>query len=127
MGLQISIRKYEDVTVLDLTGRAVAAVETNLLSAELQKLVAQGARKLLLNLTAVTQMDSSSISVIVKTYASLRRPGGSLKLLRPRGHVLQVLNVLHLLEVIPSFEDETQALASFSATGSFRKAVTAPE
>jgi anti-sigma B factor antagonist len=83
VGLQISIRKYEDVTVLDLTGRAVAAVETNLLSAELQKLVAQGARKLLLNLTAVTQMDSSSISVIVKTYASLRRPGGSLKLLRP--------------------------------------------
>ena len=41
MGLQISIRKYGDVTVLDLTGRAVAAVETNLLSAELQKLAAR--------------------------------------------------------------------------------------
>jgi len=35
------------------------------------------------------------------------------KLLCPRGRVLEVLRVLHLLEVIPSFEDETQALASF--------------
>jgi anti-anti-sigma factor len=121
VGLQISNRKYGDVTILDLTGRVVAAVETNLLSAELQKLAAQGACKLLLNLTAVTQMDSSSISVIVKTYASLRRPGGSLKLLRPCGHVLQVLNVLHLLEIIPSFEDETQALASFRPLGHFAK------
>ena len=119
MGLQISIRKYGDVTILDLTGRAVAAVETNLLSAELQKLAAQGACKLLLNLTAVTQMDSSSISVIVKTYASLRRPGGSLKLLRPCGHALEVLNALHLLEIIPSFEDETKALASFRPQGYF--------
>ncbi len=121
MGLQISIRKYGDVTVLDLTGRVVAAVETNLLSAEIQTLVAKDALKLLLNLTAVTQMDSSSISVVVKTYASLRRQGGSLKLLRPCGHVLEVLNVLHLLEIIPSFEDETKALASFRPQGCFAK------
>jgi anti-anti-sigma factor len=121
VGLQISIRKYDDVTILDLTGRVVAAVETALLSVELQKLVAQGACKMLLNLTAVTQMDSSSISVIAKTYASLRRQGGSLKLVRPRGHVLEVLNALHLLEMIPSFEDETQALASFRPQGYFAK------
>jgi anti-anti-sigma factor len=121
VGLQISIRKYGDVTVLDLTGRTVAAVETDLLSAEIQKLVAKGALKLLLNLTAVTQMDSSSISVIVKTYASLRRQGGSLKLVRPCGHVLEVLNALHLLEIIPSFEDENQALASFRPQGYFAK------
>jgi anti-anti-sigma factor len=121
VGLQISIRKYGDVTILDLTGRVVAAVETELLSAELQKLVAQGACKLLLNLTAVTQMDSSSISVIAKTYASLSRQGGSLKLLRPEGRVLEVFKVLHLLEIIPSFEDETQALASFRPLGHFAK------
>jgi anti-anti-sigma regulatory factor len=66
-------------------------------------------------------MDSSSIGVIVKTYASLRRPGGSLKLLRPCGHVLEVLNVLHLLEIVPSFEDETQALGSFRPLGHFAK------
>ena len=41
------------------------------------------------------------------------RQGGDLKLLCPRGRVVMVLKVLHLLDIIPSFDDETQALASF--------------
>jgi anti-anti-sigma regulatory factor len=40
-------------------------------SPHLQKLVAKGASKLLLNLTVVTQLDSWSINAIAKTYASL--------------------------------------------------------
>jgi len=55
----------------------------------------------------------SGVAVIVGTYVSLRDQGGDLRLLRPCGRVLEVFRVLHLLEVIPSFEDETQALASF--------------
>lgn len=48
-------------------------------------------------------------------------PGGDLKLLRPDGRVLEVFNELHLLEIIPSFGDETQALASFRPKGYFAK------
>jgi anti-anti-sigma factor len=117
MSLQITLRKSDEVTILDLAGRMAFAADTKLLSAQLQELTAQGARKLLLNMTAVTLMDSSSISVIAKTYASVVRQGGSLKLLRLGGHVLEVFRVLHLLEIIPSFEDEAQALASFRVLG----------
>jgi len=46
-------------------------------------------------------------------FVSLKRIGGDLKLLRPRGRVLDVLTVFRLLDVIPSFEDEIQALESF--------------
>jgi hypothetical protein len=35
------------------------------------------------------------------------------QLLRPGGHVLVVFKTLHLLKLIPSFEDESEALASF--------------
>jgi anti-anti-sigma factor len=76
-------------------------------------LIAKGVRKLLLNLTDLTWVDTSGVAVIVGTYVSLRDQGGDLKLLRPCGRVLEVFRVLHPLEVIPSFEDETQALASF--------------
>jgi len=47
------------------------------------------------------------------TYVSLKRHDGDLKLLCPGGRVLQVLNVFHLLDTIPSFDNEAQALASF--------------
>ena len=118
VGLQISIRKSDDVTILDLRGRAtIDADESDLLESYLQKLVAQGARKLLLNLAELTQVDSSGLSVIVGMCVSLRRRGGALRVMRPSGHVLEVFRVLRLIDAIPSFEDEAQALASFRSQG----------
>jgi anti-sigma B factor antagonist len=118
VGLQISIRESDDVTILDLRGRStIDAGKSELLDRHLQKLLANGARKLLLNLTDLTQLDSCGLSVIVGTCVSLRRQGGDLRVLRPRGLVLEVFRVLRLLEYISSFEDEAQALASFRSRG----------
>jgi anti-anti-sigma factor len=114
VGLQISIRKHEDVTILDLRGRSTMdGGESELLSSHLQELVTHGVRKVLLNLANLTQVDSSGVSVIIDMYVSLKRQAGDLKLLCPYGRVLEVLTVFHLLDTIPSFEDETRALASF--------------
>jgi anti-anti-sigma factor len=115
--LQISIRESGDVTILDLRGRVTIGVDSDLLISHLQRLVADGVRKLLLNLADVTQLDSSGISAITGTYVSLARQGGSLKLLRPRGRVRTVLRVIRLPGIIPTFEDETQAVASFQLRG----------
>ena len=117
MGLQILIRECGDVTILDLRGRATIGVDSDLLIGHLNKLIASGVLKVLLNLADMTQLDSSGISAIVGTFVSLRAKNGDLKLLYPCGHVLEVLRTLHLLEIIPSFEDETQALASFRQRG----------
>ncbi len=117
VALQISIRESGDVTILDLQGRATIGVDSDLLSSHLQRLVGAGVRKLLLNLSDVTQLDSSGISAITGMYVSLGRQGGVLKLLRPCGRVRAVLRVIRLLDLIPTFDDETQALASFRPQG----------
>ena len=117
MGLQISIRKSGDVTILDLQGKATIGADSDLLRVQLKKLVAKGVQKLLINLEDVTQLDSSGISAVVGTYVSLIRQGGSLKLLCPGGRVRDVLRVIHVADFIPTFEDETQALASFRPQG----------
>lgn len=117
MGLQISIRESADVTILDLQGKVTIGVDGDLLGVHLKKLLAKGARKLLLNLEDVTQLDSSGISAVVGAYVSLSRQGGSLKLLCPSGRLQDVLQVMHVADLIPTFEDETQALASFRPQG----------
>jgi anti-anti-sigma factor len=116
MSLHISIREFGDVTILDLRGKStIDGSESELLSGHLKELVAKGVRKLLLNMGDLSQVDSSGVGIIIQTYVSLKRHGGDLKLLCPGGRVLQVLNVFHLLDIIPSFDDEAQALASFVA------------
>jgi anti-anti-sigma factor len=120
VGLQISLHERGDVTILDLWGRStIDDGESELLSKRLRGLAANGRCKLLLNLAKV---DSSGVSVIVEMYVSLERQGGELKLLGPCGPVFEVLTVFHLLDTIPSFEDETQALASFRSQGYFETA-----
>jgi anti-sigma B factor antagonist len=114
VGLQILIRESGDVTILDLQGRStIDGGESELLNSRLKQLVANGVRKLLLNLVNLTQVDSSGVGVMVAAYVSLKRQGGHLKLLCPCGRVLEVLTVFRLPGTIPSFEDEAQALASF--------------
>jgi anti-sigma B factor antagonist len=118
VGLQISTREAGDVTILDLRGRATLDNgESELLSSQLRTLLSNRARNLLLNIADLTQIDSSGVSIIVETYVSLRRQDGDLKLLCPFGRVLEVLTVFRLLDTIPSFEDEAEALASFRPRG----------
>jgi anti-sigma B factor antagonist len=117
LNLQIAIREFGDVTILDLRGRSTIDGESERLSDCLNKLVASGMRKFLLNLADLTQLDTSGVSVILATYISLRERGGDLKLLCLRGRVMEVFRVLRLLEIIPRFDDATQALGSFRARG----------
>lgn len=113
MSLKTSIREFGDVTILDLGGRSTIEGESELLSGRLKKMAAKGARKLLLNLRDLTQIDCTGVGVIIETFVSLRKKGGELKLLCPKGRVLEVLRVLRITKIIPCFETETQALASF--------------
>ena len=113
MGLQLFVRNAADVVIVDLHGKATIGRANDFLDGQLQQLIEVGTSKLLINLTDVTQLDSSSIGSIARAFVSLKRRGASLKLLRPRGNVRLVLETVHLLDVIPSIEDETEAIASF--------------
>jgi anti-anti-sigma factor len=113
MSLQLFVRHAADVVILDLHGRAMIGPANDILNHQLRQLVEDGTSKLLVNLADVTQLDSSSIGTIVNAFVSFKRRGGNLKLLGPRGNVRLVLETAHLLDVIPSIDDETEAIASF--------------
>jgi anti-sigma B factor antagonist len=117
VNLQITIRQSGDVTIVDLKGRMTIGEDNDLLSHRLRELVANGVRKLLLNLAEVTQLDSSGICTIAEASITLSRYDGSLALLRPRDRVREVLEVMHLTDRIRTFEDESRALASFQSQG----------
>lgn len=114
------MRESGDVGVLDLLGRStIDGGESELLSKYLRNLIAKGKRKLLLNLLNLSQIDSSGVSIIVEMFVSLKRSGGELKLLSPRGRVLDVLKAFRLLDIIPSFDDEIEALENFRGRSIF--------
>jgi anti-sigma B factor antagonist len=113
MALEITVREFGDITILELVGRATIGVGNDTLNARLRQVVEGGAKKILLNLQGLVQVDSSGISSIVRTLVTLERSGGALRLLNVSGRVRDVLTVTRLLAAIPHFDDEAKALASF--------------
>lgn len=113
MGLQISTRKSGNVTILDVRGRILIGDSNDSFAAELRKLAERSPCDVLVNLTEVTQVDSSGLSTLVKLFVTLKRDGGNLKILNPMGMVRHVLDVTGLIKCLPSYADEAEALASF--------------
>jgi anti-anti-sigma factor len=113
VALEIQLRQFGDIVIVYLTGRATIGLGNDLLNAKLRQVVESGAKKILVNLSGLAQIDSSGISSIVRTFVTLERTGGTLKLLNAEGRVKEVLTVTRLLAAIPNFEDENKALASF--------------
>jgi anti-sigma B factor antagonist len=113
MDLLISVRQVENVTILDVRGRILIGEKNDLLGAELIKLAESTRCDVLVNLAEVTQIDSSGISTLVKSFVTLNRDQRNLKILNPSGMVRHVLEVTGLIHCLRAYTDEAQALASF--------------
>ena len=114
--MNIEERKIGDVVVLDLKGKITLGEGDELLKDKINSLVNQGYSKLLLNLEGVPYIDSAGLGEIVRTYTTVSRQGGSLKLLNLTKRITDLLSITKLLTVFETFDSESDALKSFSAS-----------
>ena len=113
--MQIEERPVGDVIVLDLKGKVTLGDGDQLLKDKINSLVNQGQRKILLNLEGVPYIDSAGLGEIVRTYTTVSRQGGSLKLVNLTKRITDLLSITKLLTVFETFESESEAVRSFSA------------
>jgi anti-sigma B factor antagonist len=87
-----------------------------LLKDKVNSLVNQGHKKIILNLAEVPYIDSAGLGEVVRTYTTVSRQGGSLKLLNLTKRITDLLSITKLLTVFETFESENEAVQSFSAS-----------
>ncbi len=78
--LEVSAREAGGIHYLQVHGRLTIGEPSEHLNEFTQNLVHRGARKLVVNLNDIPQIDSSGISALVKLSISLARQGGGLHL-----------------------------------------------
>jgi anti-sigma B factor antagonist len=113
--MQIDQRQVGDVTILDLKGKITLGEGDELLKDKVNSLVNQGHKKIVLNLADVPYIDSAGLGEIVRTYTTVSRQGGSLKLLNLTKRITDLLAITKLLTVFETFDAEADAIKSFSA------------
>jgi anti-sigma B factor antagonist len=112
--MQIEQRAVGDVTVLDLKGRVTLGEGDELLKDKVNSLLNQGLKKIVLNLGGVPYIDSAGLGEIVRTYTTVSKQGGSLKLLNLTKRITDLLSITKLLTVFETFDNENDAVRSFS-------------
>jgi anti-sigma B factor antagonist len=112
--MKIEQRAVGDVVVLDVKGRVTLGEGDELLKDKVNSLLNQGKNKIVLNLAEVPYVDSAGLGEIVRTYTTVSRQGGSLKLLNLTKRITDLLSITKLLTVFETFDAENDAVQSFS-------------
>jgi anti-sigma B factor antagonist len=114
VALKMSQREVDGVTVVALDGRIVLGEESNALREKVKGLLAEGKKKIVLNVNNITFIDSAGLGTLVASHHTAKKEGGSLRLCHLDNKFQQVLQITKLLTLLYISSTEAEAVASFS-------------
>jgi len=112
--MQIEERQVGEIMILDLKGKVTLGEGDEVLKDKINSLILQNKKRILLNLADVPYIDSAGLGEIVRTYTTVSRQGGQLKLVNLTKRITDLLMITKLLTVFETFDVEQDALKSFS-------------
>src|SRR5262245_11567218 len=111
--MKTSVRTVGSVSVVDLSGKITIGEGDIVLHDKVKELLDSGRTQILLNLEQVSYMDSAGIGELVACFKKARERGGTVKLLRPSGKVVDLLALTKLEQVFEVHGSEAEAISSF--------------
>ena len=78
VALKMTNREVDGVWVVALDGRLVLGEESNALRQKLKSLIAEGKKKIVLNMKDIKHIDSSGLGMLVAAHVSAKTQGASL-------------------------------------------------
>jgi anti-anti-sigma factor len=112
--LDIKARETGDVTILDLAGSLVSGLGLEQLRPRIDQLLAAKKLNVVLNCHGVSVIDSAGVGELVGCFSTLKRAGGTLKILNPSAFVQDILRITRLPTIIEVHDTEEAALKSFA-------------
>lgn len=113
--MDIKERVVNGVSVLDLSGKIVLGEGDGQIRDRIKDLLADGQKRILLNLGEVNYIDSAGLGALISSYTTTKRQGGNLKLVNLTRRIQDLLAITKLITVFETHENEADAIASFAA------------
>jgi anti-sigma B factor antagonist len=111
MILKIEKREPETgVTVIELGGRISLGRESGQIEPEVVEAVKAGAKIVILDVTAVTHIDSTGIGIMAYCFGKATQAGAELRIAGARDSILDLFRVTRLVHAVPFFPDVDSAL-----------------
>jgi anti-sigma B factor antagonist len=111
--MRIEKRKKGDVVILDLKGKILIGDGIDVLRDIINNTISEQETQVLLNFAEVPYLDSTGLGEVVRSYTSIKKAGGVVKIVNLTNKVRDLLSVTKLITVFDTFEDEEKAIKSF--------------
>jgi anti-sigma B factor antagonist len=108
----VTIRQAGPISLLDVVGR-LTSFEIGALRDAISRLLKQGRKNIVLNLSGLEYLDSSGIGELARVYVSVVKADGQMKVVGLSEKVEEILKITQLYQVFPEFPSEEAALESF--------------
>lgn len=111
--MTIQRRDVGGVVILDIDGKLMGGVDSELFQETVQELLDGGRQQILVNLEKVKWMNSTGLGILIAGLQTTKRSGGSLKLVHVSDRIRDLLKITKLSSVFESYDAETEAVESF--------------
>jgi anti-sigma B factor antagonist len=108
-------RVEPDITVFEISGRLNLGDLLQSVEKSIQSLINSGVRKLAVDLTGLTSIDSSGIGMLVSCAGQMDQLGGQVRLVGAQGQVAKVFEMVRMARILPLDPDLACACGSFSS------------
>jgi anti-sigma B factor antagonist len=104
-----------DITVVAISGRLNLGNLLQSAEQSLRGLIAGGVRKLVIDLSELSSLDSSAIGMLVGCGGHMNQAGGQMRLAGAQGAVAKVFEMVHMNLIMPIDADVAAACSNFSS------------
>jgi anti-sigma B factor antagonist len=111
--MHMTNHEVNGVSVVALDGRIVLGEESNSLREKLKKLVADGKKKIVLNVDKVRYIDSAGLGTLIAGHISAQKQGVTLRLSNLGSKFHEMLQITKLVTVFDVYDTEAAAISSF--------------
>ena len=115
MPLNVQLRRAGNVVVLHCEGSITSGAEAECLERQVSSELEDGTKHLVLEVSAVSRVDSSGLGMMVRLAMRARKAGGDIRLACPPAFVTSLLEMTRLSTVFHVFASEQEAAASYQA------------
>jgi anti-anti-sigma factor len=102
-----------DITVIEVSGRIRLGTSAQSLEWELQSLIKDGVRKLVLDISQLHSIDSAGIGMFCMIAGEMTKCGGCLRIAGAQGLVANTFDLVHMDKIVPQFSDTPSACQGF--------------
>ena len=110
------IRQVEpNLTVVELSGHLNLGNELMTLESTVRRLIEDGARKLVIDVTKLDYIDSAGIGMLVGCNGQMDRAGGKMRVAGAHGTVAKAFEVVHMDRIMALDADVDTAIQNLTA------------